>query len=401
MRPLSAGSVGFAMLAAVYMLCLAVGSSPLEALQLVGWAASGALAVGVLGSGVLRLSHGAAIALQLGALMTTAIAAVTVGALAATNLSEFSVLDVHALLVAGTSAAVVGVFLALAFGNRIEADRDVLAHLVRSMGEGQTKPHDKSPSVREFAQLSSELAATATRLEESRRRERALDTSRRELITWVSHDLRTPLAGIRAMAEALADGVVTDDETVAHYLNTIQAKSDRLAALVEDLFELNRIQAGTLSLDLESMPLVDVVSDALAGAKPLAERKGVVLRGAVSEPQLRVNISTSAFSRVLDNLLANAIRETPTGGSVWLGGTNDDGCAMITVTDTCGGIPVADLTRLFDTGFRGQPTRDRRGDARAGLGLAIARGLVEAHQGAISADNLGQGCRFKVRVPLS
>ncbi len=401
MRPLSAGSVGFAMLAAVYMLCLAVGSSPLEALQLVGWAASGALAVGVLGSGVLRLSHGAAIALQLGALMTTAIAAVTVGALAATNLSEFSVLDVHALLVAGTSAAVVGVFLALAFGNRIEADRDVLAHLVRSMGEGQTKPHDKSPSVREFAQLSSELAATATRLEESRRRERALDTSRRELITWVSHDLRTPLAGIRAMAEALADGVVTDDETVAHYLNTIQAKSDRLAALVEDLFELNRIQAGTLSLDLESMPLVDVVSDALAGAKPLAERKGVVLRGAVSEPQLRVNISTSAFSRVLDNLLANAIRETPTGGSVWLGGTNDDGCAMITVTDTCGGIPDADLMRLFDTGFRGQPTRDRRGDARAGLGLAIARGLVEAHQGAISADNLGQGCRFKVRVPLS
>lgn len=400
MRPLSAGMAGVAVLGGVYVLCISVGASALEALQLVGWAAGGALAVGILGGVSLRLLRGAAIALQIGALMVLAIGAVTVGTLAATSFPGPSGQDIHPLLAAATSAGVVGVFLALAFGNRVEADRTALADLARSMGNGHSQPRSDSPFVKEFAELSSELAETAARLEESRRRERTLEASRRELITWISHDLRTPLAGIRAMSEALSDGVVTDRETVTRYLNTVRTESDRLAALVEDLFELNRIQAGEMNLDVQPMLLADVVSDALAGATPLADRRGVKLTGAVSEPRLRVNISTPAFSRVLDNLLANAIRETPPGGKVWLGGTREDGCALITVADTCGGIPDSQLSRLFDTGFRGEPSRSRGDDARAGLGLAIARGLVEAHDGAISVANDANGCRFQVQVPL-
>lgn len=161
MKPLSASMVGVAVLGGVYMLCISVGASALEALQLVSWAAGGALAVGILGGVVLRLLRGAAIALQIGALMVLAIGAVTVGALAATSFPGPSAQDMHPLLVAGTSAGVVGVFLAFAFGNRVETDRAAVADLARSMGHGHSKPRGDSPFVKEFAELSSELAETA------------------------------------------------------------------------------------------------------------------------------------------------------------------------------------------------------------------------------------------------
>src|SRR5207253_6633093 len=127
---------------------------------------------------------------------------------------------------------------------------------------------DHNPTTLVTAELDGlrrELTTTADRLAESRERERALERSRRELVAWVSHDLRTPLAGLRAMAEALEDGVATDP---ARYHHRIRVEADRLAALVDDLFELSRIQAGALRLTLERVPVADVVSDALASAQP-------------------------------------------------------------------------------------------------------------------------------------
>ncbi len=195
-----------------------------------------------------------------------------------------------------------------------------------------------------------------------------MEASRRELVAWVSHDLRTPLAGLRAMAEALEDGVVGDPETVADYHRRIRVETDRMAALVDDLFELSRINAGALRLSLESVSLGDVVSDAVASAAPVAAARGVRLVAAEtgwptvqgSEPEL---------SRVVANLLRNAIRHTPSDGTVTLTGGRDAAGGWLAVTDGCGGIPEADLPRVFDVAFRGAlartPETQSDGDGRA------------------------------------
>jgi signal transduction histidine kinase len=159
--------------------------------------------------------------------------------------------------------------------------------------------------------LGRRLAAEAMWADEVRLRERQMEASRRELVAWVSHDLRTPLAGLRAMAEALEDGVVGDPETVADYHRRVRMETDRMASLVDDLFELSRINAGALQLTLNSVSLGDVVSDAVASAAPVAAARGVRLVASDggwptvlgSEPEL---------SRVVANLLRNAIRQHAT-----------------------------------------------------------------------------------------
>jgi signal transduction histidine kinase len=202
--------------------------------------------------------------------------------------------------------------------------------------------------------------------------------------------------------EALEDGVVDDPETVARYHRTMRQEADRLAGLVDDLFELSRIEAGALGLDLERVPLDELVSEALAGASIAAGAKGINLRGAVGEPSPVVELSTPEMGRVVRNLLDNAIRHTPSGGTVRIeaGVEPESGLAVVSIVDACGGIPEHDLDHVFDLAYRGDAARTP-GDGGAGLGLAVAKGLVEAHRGEISVRNEGDGCRFTVRLPLS
>jgi signal transduction histidine kinase len=264
--------------------------------------------------------------------------------------------------------------------------------------------------------LGRRLARQSVWERESLARERALEASRRELIAWVSHDLRTPLAGLRAMAEALEDGVVAEPAQVAAYHAGLRREADRLAGMVDDLFELSRIQAGAIALQLDSVPLGDLVSDAVAALGPAAARKRVRLLadGASGWPSVRG--SDAELGRVVRNLLANAVRHTPADGAVVIAAgvaSTVDGTAStvdaaptvwLSVQDGCGGIPEQDLPRLFDVAFRGEAARTPVGPADtlaggAGLGLAIARGLVEAHRGRIGVENAGPGCRFVVQLP--
>jgi signal transduction histidine kinase len=256
------------------------------------------------------------------------------------------------------------------------------------------------PSTRlpgELAELSRELEAAYERLAEAHRREQALEASRRELVAWVSHDLRTPLAGLRAMAEALEDEVVADPKTVHRYHGRIRTEVDRLAEMVDDLFELSRIHAGALRLSRRRVGLGDLVADAVAGTEALARAKGVRLHGDVSGG-LPVQVDSAELGRALRNLVVNAIRHTPSDGAVEITGEVGDGEARVTVADACGGIPEDDLPRVFDIAFRGETARTPGGGA--GLGLAIARGIVEAHAGEIGVTNAGGGCRFTVHLPL-
>jgi len=181
-----------------------------------------------------------------------------------------------------------------------------------------------------------------------------------------------------------------------------------MTRMVDDLFELSRIHAGTLELSPQSWPLGDLVSEAIAGADPVARVRNVRLGGRV-EDGVQVLADAQGLSRVLSNLIMNAIRHTPSDGTVEIVGRQVSGGVELSVTDACGGIPEADRERVFDVAWRGVNARtpDGPGDlddrtARAGLGLAIVKGIVEAHRGHVSVENLdppAAGCRFLVRLP--
>ncbi|GAA4205789.1 sensor histidine kinase [Actinocatenispora rupis] len=246
--------------------------------------------------------------------------------------------------------------------------------------------------------LGRRLAADSVWAAEARERERRVEASRRELVAWVSHDLRSPLAGLRAMAEALEDDVVSDAATVADYHHRIRVETDRMAGLVDDLFELSRINAGALRLTLSAVSLGDLVSDAISSAAPLAAAKRVrLVAAATGWPVVRG--SEPELSRVLANLLRNAIRHTPPDGTISLTGGTDPAGGWFAVADACGGIPERDLPRVFDVAFRGEAARTPRPAGGGGLGLAIVRGLVEAHAGRVTVANEGPGCRFEVQLP--
>jgi signal transduction histidine kinase len=222
------------------------------------------------------------------------------------------------------------------------------------------------------------------------------------LVAWISHDLRTPLAGIQAMTEALADGVVSAPKDVAGYATQIGAETRRLSGMVDDLFELSRITAGALELTMSAVALQDVVADALSAQVPVAQRKRVtVLTNALAWPV--VIGSDPELARIVRNLVSNAIRHTPPDGTVAVQIGVDGQDAVLAVDDGCGGIPEHELARVFDVAYRGTSARTpgREEPAGAGLGLAIAKGLVEAHRGRIDAHNHGPGCRFEVRLPLA
>ncbi|MBV8997036.1 MAG: HAMP domain-containing histidine kinase [Pseudonocardiales bacterium] len=247
------------------------------------------------------------------------------------------------------------------------------------------------------------IAQELTWQREARARDRAAESARRELVAWISHDLRSPLAGIRAMTEALTDSVVTEPAEVAHYAQRIGQQTQRLSGMVDDLFQLSRISSGALRLTLSAIPLGEVVSEALAAEAVAAARKGVRLRADAGSDWPIVQGSDPELARVVRNLLSNAIRHTPPDGTVVVAAGAREGQAWLRVDDGCGGIPETDLARVFDVGYRGSPARTPAapGEPGAGLGLAIARGLVEAHDGHIEARNHGPGCRFEILLPLA
>ncbi|MDH6244105.1 HAMP domain-containing sensor histidine kinase [Mycobacterium sp. OTB74] len=239
---------------------------------------------------------------------------------------------------------------------------------------------------------------------EIRDSERAAEQSRRRLVAFVSHDLRTPLAGIRAVAEAISDGVVDASEARQHAKH-IEQESVRLSDMVDDLFEMSKINAGAVQPAHDTVALDEVVDDVMATHRIAAERAGVLLRASLPAEPVRVIGSDRALVRVLSNLVANAIAHTPEGGRVELSLGRDVGGAWARVDDTGVGIDDADLARVFDVAYRGSNGRVPRTDSSlpsgSGLGLAIAAGLVQAHQGTLSAHNLDIGARFEVRLPLA
>ncbi|MGW2560399.1 sensor histidine kinase [Streptomyces sp. NPDC001514] len=355
----------------------------------------GAAAAGLLGALVLRLLRHRSVAVSLTVVASVTVLAMLAGTLAVARAMFLSTHDLTVVTTVVAMAAVVSLATALLLGRWVVARSRELALAARTFGEAGSFAAPGSAATAELAELSKELEATSAKLAVSRERERALETSRRELVAWISHDLRTPLAGLRAMSEALEDGVVQDPE---RYFKQIRTEVERLNGMVGDLFELSRIHAGALALTPTRMSVYDLVGEALAGADPLAREHGVRLVGDRVEP-VPVEVDGKEMTRVLANLLVNAIRRTPADGTVAVAAERREDSVVLSVTDGCGGIPEEDLPRVFDTGWRGSQARTP--PAGAGLGLAIVRGIVEAHEGRADVRNVTGGCRFEVTLPAA
>lgn len=319
----------------------------------------------------------AAILGTLGALLVLALARRSVAAAAA-----LAPLVVVGSVAAGVYASARAMFL---------SDRDsatVLLVLLASLPIAVAVGWVIAARIQQVTRMAALAAATS-------QRDREVEAGRRELVAWVSHDLRTPLAGMRALTEALQDGVASDP---GDYLARLGADVMRMSAMVDDLLALSRLQSASLTLRRESVAVADLVSDAVAAWQPLAQSGGVRLTGSVDQP-VAATVDASEVSRAVGNLVVNAIRHTPTGGEVTVRVGADRGDAVVSVEDGCGGIPEGVLGRVFEAGWRGTEARTP-GDAGAGLGLSIVRGVAAAHGGSAVVRNVDGGCRFELRVPL-
>ncbi len=366
-----------------------------DQLQIVLIAAGCTAGVGLAGMGLVRLLRRAPLRLSIQASGAVPVLAIVAGTLASAEAMFLSQHDLRVVVMVCIVAGIVAFAFSWLLGRQVESGSAALRQAARSLGEaGQFRP-PVLPLAAEFAALSRELADTSAKLAESRARERGLEQARRQLVAWVSHDLRTPLAGLRAMAEALEDGLAADPP---RYHKQIRAEAERLATMVDDLFELSRIHSGTLQLSPDQIGLDDLVSDVLASTEALARERGVQLDGRATR-QLAVRADPRELSRALTNLLANAIRHTPPGGRVYVEAWPEDGDALLAVADGCGGIPEADLPHVFDLAWRGTDARSPAPDSGAGLGLSIVRGVAEAHRGSVRVVNTEVGCRFEMRLP--
>lgn len=378
---------------------------PSDIWEIVWVAGACAFAVGLVGLTIAWLTRRWTIRWHLLLVSIIAAAGTYTGAMQIAHLMFLSPHDLRVTTVVSSVSVAVAIVVALLVGYAITRWSTQLQREVRTISP-DSAPIAASSGPQELRALSTALADAQKRLADAREREQLLEGSRRELISWVSHDLRTPLAGMRAMAESLEDGLAPDP---GRYHRQIREQADKMAAMVDDLFELSRIQAGVLTLSPETFDLGDLISEALATADPVARAHRVQLRGEAADP-IEVTADPAGLSRVLSNLLVNAIRHTPTDGIVEVVAHRTAGCVEFSVTDQCGGLAPETLERAFDVAWRGEvartPNSPETGNTLgrgAGLGLAIVRGIVEAHDGTVAVANLHDhvGCRFSVTLPAA
>jgi signal transduction histidine kinase len=299
------------------------------------------------------------------------------------------------LLFAGGIAMALSSFLSADLARRMR----ILSDAAGAVAAGQLATHVEVTGHDELAALGRSFNAMSEQLEQSARRQQALEIQRRDLIAWAGHDLRTPLASVRAIIEALADGMVDDHASMERYLSTAQREVQSLSTLIDDLFELAQLDAGGLQLVRRPVALGDLVSDTLESFAALARERGVVLAGHPPDDNDIAEVDGEKIGRVLSNLVGNAIRYSPPGTRVEVSLRPGAQEVILRVCDSGPGIEPGDLGRIFERFYRGEKSRSRA-TGGAGLGLAIAKGLVEAHGGRIWVESVvGQGACFSMALP--
>lgn len=297
------------------------------------------------------------------------------------------------------SVAIAAIYSAFVTGWITESLRTVSA-AARQMAAGDLSVRVPETGERELAELATAFNIMAGRLQAAFQRQRELEEARQGLIAAVSHDLRTPLASLRVMVEAINDGVASDPETVRRYVHSMQRETVNLGRLVDDLFELSRLDAGQVNLRLEPSAISTLVLETCESMNAQANVRGVQLLPRVNFGIGPVLADPDQIQRVLYNLVQNAIRHTPADGSVIVEVLDLGPEVQVNVADSGEGIPRQDLPHVFDRFYRGDKARSRDAGSGAGLGLAIAKRLVETHGGRIwVAQPITGGSVFSFTLP--
>ncbi len=349
--------------------------------------ALGTLTAGLASALTLRLLP--TVRLQLAALALVAVAlpltAVTVG-----GLVMFHMHDDVKLLEVGAASASTALVAALFLGQSIARRVRSLERAAARVASGELDARAPSAGPRELARLGEAFNEMATSVEQ-------LFDARRQLVAWASHDLRTPLAAIKAMLEAIEDGVAGPED----YLSSLSEQAATLGTLIDDLFELAQIDAGALTLELSEASLPELVAACVRGLEAEARARQVRLELQLDERLPEVHCAPEQVQRVLLNLLTNALRHTPSDGSVVVSARPAETELEIFVEDSGEGLTAQAQTRMFERFWRGDAARTRA-QGHAGLGLAISRGLIEAQGGRIWAENrpIG-GTRVGFTLPIA
>jgi len=299
------------------------------------------------------------------------------------------------LIFAGGMAMALGYFLSSTITERIALLKDA----ADSLAEGDLTTRVAMNGRDEVAALASAFNQMAAQLQASDEKQRELVRLRTDLIAWASHDLQTPLASIRAILEALADGVIEDSESIQRYHKTAQREVQSLSLLIDDLFQMAQLDAGGLPLHRENASLSDLVSDTLESFTELAARQRVTLSGSVDPDVDPLYMDTQRIGRMLNNLISNALRHTPAEGQIELRARQAGTNVEVTVRDTGEGIRAEDLSHIFERFYRGEKSRSRA-TGGSGLGLAITQGIARAHGGEIRVESTpGKGTLFIITLP--
>jgi signal transduction histidine kinase len=311
--------------------------------------------------------------------------------------------DLPLLLAILVFAAVIAGYAAVRMSSSVSSSMTALAASARLLTTGDLTA--RMASVHGDSDLEEVVTAfneMATSLEDAAKKKDQVEQSRRELSAAISHDLRTPLSSARAMLEAIRDGVVHGDEERDEYVERTLTQIKSLGSMVDDLFAMSLLDAGELRLELHQTMLNDLVDDTLRSMQPAAEQKGLTLAGQVDHTLGKAVMDSRQVSRVLLNLVQNAIRHTPPDGTVTVAVKRHDHKIEFEVTDTGEGFDPDDSSKIWTRFFRSDPARSRVADesAQIGLGLAISKGIVELHGGAISAKSpADEGATFRFWIP--
>ena len=376
--------------------------APRHDLELLAWflSISGVLSL-VLGAAVIRWAGARLTSLRWRVALAYGVGLVVALANVVTTsaLMFLSTHDLGLLLLLLAFAAVISLAFAYVVAGALTAQIQELSAASRRLAAGELETRVGQHGGDEIGQLAASFDDMAERLEQAFTRQRALENSRRELISAVSHDLRTPLATTRAMVEALADGVVAEPADVQRYLKLILQETQHLSGLIDDLFELSQIDSGALRLHRMPLDVTELVAETVAAYQLAASERAIRLEDECAEAP-RIEADPERLQRVLRNLLDNALRYTPSEGVIQVRASVQADCVQLSVDDSGPGVPPAEMERIFERFYRGEPSR-RRDSGGTGLGLAIARGLVQAHHGRIWAEPsaLG-GVSVRMQLPL-
>ncbi len=304
----------------------------------------------------------------------------------------------NVLIFGGMSALVFGYFVTRSMTDRLAA----LAQAAEKVAKGDLSTRLSVEGHDEIARLTHSFNLMAADLEAVEDEKRKLEQTRRNLVAWVSHDLRTPLANMRVMLEAMMDGIVTDGAIQRQYLANSLSEINNLDQLIDDLFQLARLDVKEFKLEYETIALSELVSDVVATLTPKAQTRQITITCQFQSDADQVACAPDKIQRVLWNLIDNAIKYTPAGERILVESQLIADAVQIDITNTGVTIPADQLPRLFDTFYRGETSRRQMEDGArgAGLGLAIAKGFVEAHGGRIWATSTAHSATFSFTLPL-